>query len=353
MSTPPLLRHDTILVWHNQYPPGSVERAKSLGMKLWSETKGLLASLRLVRGTAGMIDREEAWLALGVASQAELVEAIVGHVAGSDDVPVADVLTAIRSRLQPATDDQIEPLAADAVEEPEAGSRPRVLNLRHHELGDAVYVGRANPRRGLAGSAFGNPYQVGRDGTREQVIEIYRQWLLDQPALLDRLYELRGRRLACWCSPAACHADVLTELVDADELLDELKAAGIRVETRGDRLRLLPASAVSEAIVARVRPRKASLLALLEARSRPARRGDRETPEEARVRVAASEPALPPAATTPAECEPLKHEPEPAGRDDRGWTRYVCRKCGRFYCYAPDAPAALQPTLEPTYPSCR
>jgi hypothetical protein len=172
----------------------------------------------------------------------------------------------------------------DAVEEPAAGSRPRVLNLRHHELGDAVYVGRANPRRGLAGSVFGNPYHVGRDGTREQVIELYRKWLLDQPALLGRLHELRGRRLACWCSPAACHADVLAELVDADALLDELKAAGVRVEARGDRLRLLPASAVSEAIVARVRPHKAGLLALLEARSRPARRGDRETPEEARVR---------------------------------------------------------------------
>ena len=88
--------------------------------------------------------------------------------------------------------------------------------------------------------------------------------------------------------------------------------------------------------MARVRPHKAGLLALLEARSRPA----------------VAEP-LQPAVTTPTGCEPLKHEPEQAGRDDRGWTRYVCRKCGRFYCYAPDAPAALRPTLEPTYPNCR
>jgi hypothetical protein len=219
----------------------------------------------------------------------------------------------------------------DAVEEPEAGSRPRVLNLRHHELGDAVYVGRANPRRGLAGSAFGNPYRVDVDGTRADVVAKYRRWLLGQPALLGRLHELRGRRLACWCSPAACHADVLAELVDASAVLAELKAAGVRVEARGDRLRLLPASAVDEALVARVRPHKAGLLALLEAQSRPA----------------VAEP-LPPAATTPAECEPLKHEPEPAGRDDRGWTRYVCRKCGRFYCYAPGSPAALRPALEPT-----
>ncbi len=221
--------------------------------------------------------------------------------------------------------------AAAVVEEPPAASRPRVVNLRRVPLGDAVYVGRANPRRGLAGSAFANPYRVDVDGTRADVIEKYRRWILDQTALLDRLHELRGRRLACWCSPAACHADVLTELVDADTVLAELNAAGVRVEARGDRLALLPASAVDEALVARVRPHKAGLLALLEARSRPA----------------VAEP-IPPPATTPTACEPLKHEPEPAGRDDRGWTRYVCRKCGRFYCYAPDAPAALRPTLEPT-----
>ncbi len=176
----------------------------------------------------------------------------------------------------------------DAVEEPPAASRPRVVNLHRDELGDAAYVGRANRRRGLAGSDFGNPFVVDVDGTREEVVDRYRSWLLDEPALLDRLHELRGRRLACWCKPAACHGDVLAELVDADELLDELEAAGIRVEARGDRLRLLPASAVSEAIVDRVRPHKAGLLALLEARSWPTRRGDRETPEEARQRQAAA-----------------------------------------------------------------
>ena len=168
-------------------------------------------------------------------------------------------------------------------------SSPRVINLHANELGDAVYVGRRSHRRGLGGSAFGNPYKPGADGTRSEVIEKYRSWLLGQPALLDRLHELRGRRLACWCKPAACHGDVLVELVDADALLDELKAAGVRVQARGDRLALLPASAVDDTLVARVRPHKAALLALLAARSSTARRGDRETPEEARLRVAAAE----------------------------------------------------------------
>jgi hypothetical protein len=274
MSVPPLLRDETILGRHDGYPPGSVERAKSLGLKLWSESKCLVASLRLVRGTAGMIDREEAWRALGVASQAELVEEIVGRVAEGEDVPVAELVATIRSRLSPAGDAGGETAAAaDAVDEPPAASPPRVLNLHHELLGDAVYVGPSYKARGLTGSPFANPFAIGRDTTRAEAVENYRQWLLEQPALLDRLHELRGRRLACWCSPAACHADVLIELVDADELLDELEAAGIRVEARGDRLRLLPASAVSEAIVDRVRPHKAGLLALLAARSRSSAAG--------------------------------------------------------------------------------
>lgn len=223
------------------------------------------------------------------------------------------------------------PAPADEVE-PAGSTGPRVVNLSAGELGDAVYVGRRSQRRGLEESAFANPYRVGADGTRADVIQRYRRWLLGQPALLDRLHELRGRRLACWCKPAACHADVLVELVDADALLDELKAAGVRVEARGDRLALLPASAVDDALVARVRPHKAALLALLAARSTPPLQTD---------------------TTTPTECEPLKHEPVPAGRDDRGWTRYVCHKCGRFYCYSPDAPPALRPALEATYPNCR
>jgi hypothetical protein len=139
----------------------------------------------------------------------------------------------------------------------------RVANLRHEPLGDAVYVGRAMPRHGLAGSDFANPYRVDVDGTREEVVEKYRRWLLGRPELLDRLRELRGRRLACWCKPEPCHADVLIELVDADALLDEFKAAGVTVEAREGKLRLSPASRVNAALLARTRPLKAGLLAIL------------------------------------------------------------------------------------------
>jgi len=68
-----------------------------------------------------------------------------------------------------------------------------------------VYVGRP--------SKWGNPFAIGRDGTREEVIEKYRQWILLQPALVEEIKkELAGKVLGCWCAPWPCHAEVLAEL---------------------------------------------------------------------------------------------------------------------------------------------
>jgi hypothetical protein len=67
-----------------------------------------------------------------------------------------------------------------------------------------VYIGRP--------SKWGNPYVIGRDGTREQVIERYEQWLLQQPELMAALSELAGKTLGCWCAPHACHGEVLAQL---------------------------------------------------------------------------------------------------------------------------------------------
>ena len=73
-----------------------------------------------------------------------------------------------------------------------------------------VYIGRP--------SKWGNPFEIGRDGTRAEVIEKYRQWILGQPELLADLHELKGKTLGCWCSPLPCHGDVLVELIDRERL---------------------------------------------------------------------------------------------------------------------------------------
>lgn len=89
-------------------------------------------------------------------------------------------------------------------------TRPRVLNKRTDKIPPgAVYVGRP--------SKWGNPYKVGKGGTREGVIERYRTWLIREIAHSHlNIRELRGRDLVCWCSPLPCHADILLELANDD-----------------------------------------------------------------------------------------------------------------------------------------
>jgi hypothetical protein len=84
-------------------------------------------------------------------------------------------------------------------------------------LGFDVYIGRAVQRRArsLGASIWANPFKIGKDGTREQVISAYRTHLIASPMLLAALPELKGKRLGCWCRPLPCHGDVLAELADA------------------------------------------------------------------------------------------------------------------------------------------
>jgi len=79
-----------------------------------------------------------------------------------------------------------------------------VVNKKHDSFD--IYIGRP--------SIWGNPFKIGIDGTREQVIEKYRDYIFHNPYLMRRLYELRGKRLGCYCKPLACHGDVLVELIE-------------------------------------------------------------------------------------------------------------------------------------------
>jgi len=85
-----------------------------------------------------------------------------------------------------------------------------VLNLRQDQIPrEAVYIGRLSKGR----SPWGNPFMIGRDGNREQVIEAYRQKLyadIESGAIpLERLAALADKDLVCFCAPQACHGHVL------------------------------------------------------------------------------------------------------------------------------------------------
>ncbi|MGN9778090.1 DUF4326 domain-containing protein [Micromonospora sp. H33] len=96
-----------------------------------------------------------------------------------------------------------------------------VVNLKGHRddpaYADVVYVGRAMHRGGwrLPTSPLSSPFRPGRDGTRDEVLDKYRAYLLGRPELLALRPDLRGRRLGCWCAPERCHAEVIAELADS------------------------------------------------------------------------------------------------------------------------------------------
>jgi hypothetical protein len=75
-----------------------------------------------------------------------------------------------------------------------------------------VYIGR--------GSEFGNPYALGFDGDREEVIRKFaydfeRDFLRGGVEFKEKLKQHKGERLGCHCAPAPCHGDVLAEFLNS------------------------------------------------------------------------------------------------------------------------------------------
>ncbi len=91
-----------------------------------------------------------------------------------------------------------------------------VINLKHepelrdefqyaHVVNNTVLIDRR--------TKWGNPFKLGADGSREEVIARYRAYLWHHiqagDIALEELAELDGCWLACHCAPLPCHGDVL------------------------------------------------------------------------------------------------------------------------------------------------
>lgn len=95
---------------------------------------------------------------------------------------------------------------------------------------DRLYIGRANKSYKLEESPLANPYTIGQDGTREQVIGKYRRWLwshvqqgmsgIRNPVwneliqICCKIMNNEAVTLTCWCKPEACHGDVVVRCVN-------------------------------------------------------------------------------------------------------------------------------------------
>ena len=81
---------------------------------------------------------------------------------------------------------------------------------------EGEYIGRP--------SVLGNPFAIGRDGTRDEVIAKYRVWLWDEVRkVCDLTFELErlatialkgDLTLVCWCAPQPCHGDVVKAYIE-------------------------------------------------------------------------------------------------------------------------------------------
>ncbi|EPQ9415482.1 TPA: DUF4326 domain-containing protein [Vibrio parahaemolyticus] len=94
----------------------------------------------------------------------------------------------------------------------------RVINIKkdptYQKQGDSEtyqYIGR--------GSYWGNPYSMfDGHGDRDEVIRKFKyDFDFDKFPNIDKdkVYELAGKRLGCFCKPEACHGDVLADYLNA------------------------------------------------------------------------------------------------------------------------------------------
>jgi hypothetical protein len=115
------------------------------------------------------------------------------------------------------------------------GQARRGITIVNRRNGRAagVYVGRP--------SVLGNPYVIGHDGSRPDVVDKYRAWLREQyrhdGAVRRALRQLAMRYLTdgaltliCWCAPQPCHAEVIR-----DAVLGMVQARERAREARADR----------------------------------------------------------------------------------------------------------------------
>nr|VFJ94205.1 MAG: protein of unknown function (DUF4326) [Candidatus Kentron sp. LFY] len=88
----------------------------------------------------------------------------------------------------------------------------RVINIDKENISKGknyVYIGR--------GSHWGNPYAIGFDGDRDEVMHKFK-YDFERGFLKftkEDAIELKGKTLGCYCKPAACHGDVIAEYLNS------------------------------------------------------------------------------------------------------------------------------------------
>ena len=95
--------------------------------------------------------------------------------------------------------------------------RPKYNNLKKWIKDENnVYIA----RRGIVlikNRRFANLFKIGRDGTRDEVINKYKVYIINKlkdKNILNGLLKLKNKNLGCWCKPDQCHSDILLNIIN-------------------------------------------------------------------------------------------------------------------------------------------
>lgn len=87
----------------------------------------------------------------------------------------------------------------------------KLVNVKEDSSWD-FYIGRTNQI-----PDFGNPFIIGPDGTREDVIRKHKNYLKRNKYLQQIVQLLKDKVLGCYCYPLSCHGDNYIQFLDNPE----------------------------------------------------------------------------------------------------------------------------------------
>lgn len=81
-----------------------------------------------------------------------------------------------------------------------------------------IYIGKSNRFVGLSSSIWANPFPVTEEVPVEDSLKFYKAHIIES-GLIDKIDELRGKDLGCWCNEGncICHGHVLLQLLREKE----------------------------------------------------------------------------------------------------------------------------------------
>ena len=87
------------------------------------------------------------------------------------------------------------------------------MNVVHCKIDKyTIYIGRP--------SVLGNPYVIGKDGSRDEVCDKFEEYVKNTPKVLDAIKNLNDNDiLGCWCKQknknVRCHGDSIVKIYNS------------------------------------------------------------------------------------------------------------------------------------------